>query len=180
MKKLTPFLTLAGFVLLAGCSSPWKVVRKAQTNPFTKQSSYVVSKTKTNNLQVGEMAEAVYTSQIGATEKSRWRIAKTLFGKAFGAALKRSAKGFNLKVHKRVRPSDFQVFSNLYFVSPYSADKNTMVKIRVRLMKRNKTLDILLLNFEVPKGKGLIGNRMKFAGVKLGQHVAKYLEKRAR
>ncbi len=180
MKKLTPFLMLAGLVLLAGCSSPWKVVRKAQTNPFTKQERYVVSETKTNNLQVGQLAESVYTSQIGSAEKRRWRIGKTVFGKAFAGALKLNAKGLNVAIHKKVKPRDFQVYSNLYFVSPYNAGKNTMVKVRVRLMQRNKTFDVLLLQISVPTSKGQIGNRLKYAGATLGKHVAKYLLGRVR
>lgn len=178
-KKVVLSLSLFAFVGLTGCSSPWKVVRKAQTNPFTKSEAYVASPTKTKGLQVGELAEGVYLRQIGSAERRRWRVGKNVFSKAFARAIKANVKGLNVMVHKPVKPSNFHVYSQLYFVSPYAANKSTKAKIRVRLMQRNKTFDILLLNIEVP-AKGRIGRRMQQAGAELGKRVAKYLSERAR
>lgn len=178
-KNVVLGLSLIAFVGLTGCSSPWKVVKKAQTNPFTKSEMYTVSKTKANNLSVGEMAEGVYLQQIGSQEQKRWRVGKSVFSNAFAKAIKTHVKGLNVGVHKPVKPNHFHIYSELYFASPYSENKGTMVKIRVRLMQRNRTFDILLLQFEAP-AKGRIGRRMQVAGAELGKRLAKYLNERVR
>lgn len=179
-KQLFQYLALVSFVGLAACSSPWKVVRKAETNPFTKSERYVVTEVKTNNLQVGDLAEAVYLNQIGSAERRRWRVGKSVFTKSYGEALKANLKGMQVAVTGKVKPNDFQVYTQMYFVSPFTENQNTKVKIRVRLMQRNKTYDVLLLQYEVPKSKGRIGNRLKAAGAEFGKRLAKYLNERVR
>lgn len=179
-KNLLTLLSLVGFVTLSACAAPWKVVQQSPTNPFTKSETYTVSPANTDGMQVGELAEKVYMEQIGGEEQKRWRVGKQVFSKAFAEAISANAKGLNIGVLTPVSPRHFQVYSKLYFVSPFAADKGTMVKIRVRLLQNNRTFDVLLLQYEVPTNKGAIGNRLQAAGEEFGKRIAKYLNERVR
>lgn len=179
-KHVLQVIPLLGFVAMTACAAPWKVVQQAPTNPFTKSETYTVTAVNTEGLQVGELAEKVYTDQIGSAEQQRWRVGKEVFSKAFATAIKTNAEGFNVGALTALSPRHFQVFCQMFFVSPYVADKGTQVKIRVRLMQNNRTFDVLVLEYEVPSNKGKIGNRLQAAGEEFGKRIAKYLKERAR
>lgn len=179
ISKSMPFALIVAVSFLTGCSSSWKVVKKADPNPFVKSQRYFVNATNFQGLQVGKVSEADYLSDKNAGAQNKWKADKAIFSRDFQRAAKRNSAPLKM-IAGRPNPRTFVISPNLYWIEIGSATKDTKIKLRVRYQKRNRSYDVITMEIKVPAKTGSFSKHLRFAAKELGKRAAKYLLKRAK
>ncbi len=176
MKKFAVIPVVLVF-LLAGCSSPWKVIRQADPNPLKKDYPYFVNPVVFSNVQIGDIPESVYLRQLDPKSQEDWKLTKLNFSKAFQEAAARYAG--NLKLVQKPTPQTFVILPEAVKIQRGDSDLPTSIKLKVSIKRKAKVYDVIEISTSVPASAGSFSERLKIAADKLAQIAMKYVNSRA-
>jgi hypothetical protein len=181
MLKRPVLFILALFVVMqtVACGSPWKVLRKSDPNPFSKQTLFSIGSAYYRGLQVGSAPEDVHKQTLTAGATKQWESDKRFFSRDYRKAVKANTQG--LRIAARVMPKAFIVKPNVLLITIGNGKKNLKVKLQVRIEKKNSLYELIEMMIEVKPGEApTFSQRFRLAGKKAGELTAKYLKERAK
>lgn len=180
MQKYWNLLWLVGlFVAATGCSSPVKVVRETNPNPFTASTRLMAKKLIFREMKVDNGFEADFIASQGPEFKAKWETEKEFLAKIFRDSLRKNAPTVKIYVSQEA-PDMFILRPQIKEMSPGGPGKPCKIMIQMRLLQGNATRDIIEVRAET-KADGEFADlqkRIRETVRKLGEYTAGYLKKR--
>ncbi len=168
------FFLLASF--LTACSSPWKVVRQADPNPFDSYAQF-----KAMQLDFSQMQ---FDGDPNQTKSKEFSTDKSFMARDFQRSMLNSLQGKGIKIFTgKAAPNIFVIRPMLLYLRPGTKEEASKSELTVQLLKNNKILDVIKFEASTKpdpdKPATMTRNgRMRADANKLGEYVAKYLIKR--
>ncbi|MCB9637995.1 MAG: hypothetical protein H6727_03710 [Myxococcales bacterium] len=180
MQKYWNLLWFVGlFVATTGCSSPVKVVRETNPNPFNASTRLMAKKLIFREMKVDNGFEADFVTSQGPQFKEKWTSEKEFLAKIFRDSLRKSAPTVKIYVSKE-SPDMFIVRPQIKEMSPGGSGKPCKMLLEVRLLQGNATRDIIQVSAETKSDGNFadLQKRIRETVRKLGEYTAGYLKKR--
>jgi hypothetical protein len=182
---LWPLLAALVLFFSMGCGPPWVVVVQAVPNPFVNQRQFSLEPLHMENLTIGEKSEAAWQAEKDGEQRGSWQEDKSSFATNFITHLSAEIPELRMLAGPPPDARTFIIRPIVTFIEPgfyaYVASRSTQVRMTLQILN---TAGVILdeIKIEVAIAATLTnpssGGRLRDAGDKLGDIVAKYLRTR--
>lgn len=183
MKRLAWLMVVVPMVV-AGCGSPWVIVRQGNPNPLTPATQFAIDNTTFSQLEVGKKTEGDYLAGKTAEQQQSFQNDKMAFTGGFSTGMQGQRGTLDIAAADQLA-GRFVVHSNVTFLEPgnFNGFYNLATQMRTHVVitdPSNAPIDEIEIRCVV--GADLyhpsVGVRVTECGRLTGKYAARYLRQR--
>ena len=183
MKRLAWLMVVVPMVL-AGCGTPWVVLRQGAPSPLTPATQFAIDNTTFNELAVGKKSEAEYLGGKTAEQAQSFQNDKMAFVGGFSTGMQARRGTLDIGAADQLA-GRFIVHSNVTFLEPgnFNGFYNLATQMRTHVLitdPNNTPIDEIEIRCVVPADlyRPSVGVRVSECGRITGNYAARYLRQR--
>ena len=171
-------------MVLAGCGSPWVIVKQGNPNPLTPATQFAVENTTFNQLEVGKKTEGDYLAGKTSEQQQSFQNDKNAFGGGFTTGVQKGRATLDIAGPDQLA-GRFVVHSNVTFLEPgnFNGFINLATQMRTHVVitdPSNAPIDEIDVHCVVGADiyHPTVGARVSECGRLTGNYAARYLRQR--
>ncbi|MCS6915353.1 MAG: hypothetical protein RMK29_21660 [Myxococcales bacterium] len=184
-------LAAAAVLVGAGCAPAWTVVKQANPNPITPQTSLAVEPIRFEGLMVGKKTEEAYLADKKPEQQESWKSDLAAMQQIFSSTLVEQAKGLQVVAGAPEQGGPYLIKPAVTFIEPgvFTAMFNIPSQVHMTLQvadPQGAVVDEIRMKVSVAPGNIMgvptmvsVGERLRECAKRLAKLTAMYLRQRA-